>query len=1011
MKNFTRFVLATGILLLFVQWSFAQFTVTGKVVDDGDEPLIGASILLQGTETGTTTDIDGDFSLDVPGQSGILIISYLGFESQEMQVTPSSGNLIITLSDQSTLLNEVVVTGYGSQRKGAITGAVSELKTDKIEQVPMASFEGALQGNVAGLQANGIDGTPGGNTQIRIRGIGSITASSEPLYVIDGIIAQSGSLLSLNDNGGRSGNVMAGINPNDIESVTVLKDASSMAIYGSRGANGVILITTKSGQTGRAKIELKTQVGLNTIASSKLLKPLNREQYTQLFLEGYINGGDTPEEAQANLENRFSQLTDPATGRPTDTDWLDAITQTGMNHSYDLSASGGTNAVKYFFSGAYFDQESHIIGSDFDRLSGRMNLSVNANENITISNRLSVSNTNQNGFVDGSAWANPLYNAFLLSPLIPITDDAGLYNSDHKNYFPMGGNNPVGALSGDDLRNTTQLRLMDNFSVSINFLKDFTFKSSWNIDVIQIDESQYKNRRYGDGRNSGGYIQEYTTLDKNWLGTQSVSYNTNFGSNHNFGAFIAYEAQENSRKTTYGYGEEFPNDKLKTLASAAAAYEASATRTIYSFASIFSKVNYVYAGKYYLDATFRRDGSSRFGADKRWGNFYSVGLAWSLGDEEFIRNLGFVDYLKFRSSYGITGNAAIGNFPSKGLYGYGRDYDGTPGGEPSQIANPDLTWESQKNFNVGLDFNVFKRVSGTVEYFNRISSDLILDVPISFTTGFDVLTQNFGEMENKGVELSMNFGIVETPDFTLDIGFNTTFLKNKLTKLNEAYVDGTKRREEGLDFQSYYLFGWAGVDQSNGDPLFYTNDDENTTTNDIGDAERYLVGKSATPDNFGGMNLLLTFKGISLSSQFAYSSGNWLYEPNLRFIHGDGRLTPRSTSVWGFENRWVPGSTDAKLPQHVWGDTKGGQNSNNSRYLYDGTYLRLRNLTISYNLPTSLISKANLSSVRAYVRGTNLLTFTKDKDLFIDPEQAINGIANSLTPAIKSFTFGLDFAF
>ncbi len=991
-------------------FSYSQKTVSGIVTDVDGTTLIGVNIIIKGTSQGTTTELDGNYELTVPDDDVILVYQYTGFETVEVLVGNRSV-IDVSMNEAATTLDEVVITGYGAQRKGAITGAVSQLESKAIEQVPVASFEGTLQGNIAGLQASGADGTPGGNTQVRIRGIGSITASSEPLYVVDGMIVQSGNLLELNDNGGRSGNVMAGLNPNDIESITVLKDASSMAIYGSRGANGVILITTKSGQSGQPKISLKTQVGRNTIASSNLLQPLNAEQYTQLFLEGYTNGGATLEEAQANLENRFQQLVDPATGQATDTDWLESITRTGFNQSYDLSASGGTDLVKYYFSGSYFDQESHIIGSDFNRLSARMNLNVKVNDFISISNRLTASNTTQNGFVDGSAWANPLYNAYLLSPLIPIYDETGLFNSDHKNYFPMGGNNPVGALSGDDLRRNTQLRIINNFALDVNILENLVFRSAWNVDGIQIDESEYKNRRYGDGRNSGGYIQENTLLDKNWMGTQSLNYNTTIGNSHNLGLFAAYEAQKDSRKTTYGYGESFPNDKLRTLASAAAAYDASATRTEYTFASVFSKINYSYAGKYFVDATFRRDGSSRFGADQRWGNFYSVGAAWSIGDEKFIQDLNFIDYLKLRSSFGVTGNAGIGNFPSRGLYGYGRDYDGLPGGEPVQIANPLLTWEAQENFNVGVDFNIFKRIGGTFEYFNRLSSELILDVPISFTTGFDVLTQNFGSMQNSGYEISLNFNIVRTSDFNFDIGFNTTLLENKITQLDEDYVDGTKRRQEGLDFQSYYLYGWAGVDQSNGDPLWYTNDSENVTTNNIDEAERYIIGKSATPDHFGGANLNLTFKNLTLSSNLSYSWGNYLYEPNLRFIHGDGRLTPRSTSVWAFENRWVPGKTDALLPQHVWGDRKGGQTANSSRYLYDGSFIRLRNVTLAYQLPETVVSRVNLSSVRAYVRGTNLLTWTRDRDLFIDPEQAINGIANSLTPAIKSFTLGVDFGF
>ncbi len=744
------------------------------------------------------------------------------------------------------------------------------------------------------------------------------------------------------------------------------------------------------------------------MASNNLLQPLNREQYTQLFLEGYTNGGDTPAEAQEKLDSRFQQLTDPLTGRPTDTNWLDAITQTGLNQSYNLSGSGGTDNMKYFFSGSYFDQESHIIGTNFQRFSGRANLEFNITKNITLSNRMNIANTDQNGMVDGSAWANPLYNAYLLSPLIPIRDEQGRFNADHKNYFPMGGNNPVGALSGDDERSTSQVRLMDNISLDVKFLKDFTFKSQWNFDIIQIDEAQYKNQRYGDGRNSGGYTQESNLIDKNWLGTQSLSYSKTLGGNHDITAFVAYESQKNTRKTLYGYGEEFPNDKLRTLASAAAAYDASATRTEYTFVSLISRLNYAYKSKYFIDASFRRDGSSRFGSDNRWGNFYSVGAAWTISNEPFIANLDAISYLKLRSSYGLTGNAAIGNFPSIGLYGFGRDYDGAPGGEPSQIANPALTWESQENFNIGLDFGVFQNVSGTVEYFSRVSSDLILDVPISFTTGFENLTQNFGEMKNSGLELTLNVGIINKEDFTLDVGANITFLKNELTKFGEPFTDGTKRRVEGEDYQSYFLYGWAGVDQSNGNPLWYTNSSETTTTSNINDAERYLIGKSATPDQFGGFNIDVRYKNLSLSTQFAFSAGNYIYDINGQFLHGDGRLTPRSTTVWAFENRWVPGKTDALLPQHEWGDRKGGQTANSSRYLHDGTYGRLRNLTLSYNIPTDLISRLQLRSARVYMRGVNLLTITKEKDLFLDPEQAINGVANGLTPAIKTISFGID---
>ena len=1011
MKTILRFCVLSFGLLFSIATIAQESTISGKVTsaEDGSS-LPGVNVVVKGTTTGTVTDFDGNYKLSIADGKAQLVFSFIGMVTQEITVG-SQTTIDVSLVSDATQLSEVVVVGYGTQTKESITGSVAVVGSADLAQRPTASFEQSLQGTMAGVQATSIDGSPGGNTQIRIRGIGSITASSEPLYVIDGIPIQSGDISRLNGNGERSNNVMSGINPNDIESITVLKDASSTAIYGSRGANGVILITTKSGKSGKARIDFRSLVGFNSVASNSYMQPLNADQYTTLFLEGYTNRGDTPAQAQTNFDNRFTQLIDPSTGERTNTNWLDAITRTGVTKSYDLSASGGTDKMKYFFSGAYYDQTSHIIGTDFKRYSMRANLEFAANDFITISNRVNVSNTNQNGMVDGSAWANPMYNAMLLSPLIPIKDDQGRYNAEHKNYYPMGGNNPAGALGGDDLRETFQLRFIDNFAVSAKITENLNFRSQWSFDIIQIDEGQYKNARYGDGRNIGGYAQWATTLDKNWVGTQTLNYGVTLGGNHNIEAMIGYEAQKSNRRRLYGFGQQFPNDKLQNLASTAAAQETSSDKSEYAFSSMFINANYDYKTKYFLSASLRRDGSSRFGANNRWGNFYSVGASWLLSNEDFLSGVSMIDNLKIRASYGITGNAAIGNFPSVGLYAYGRDYDGSPGGAPNQIGNPDLTWESQENFNFGLDFSLLKRVNGTLEYFKRTSSDLILDVPISKTTGFSNLTQNFGEMENSGFEITLSGDIINTNDLVWSVGFNTSILTNVITKLQEDFNDpddGTKRRQEGSDFQSYYLIDWAGVDQTNGLPQYYTDSTRSEITNNVNEASRFMVGKSATPDHYGGLNTSVRYKGISLDAQFGYSSGNYIYDPNGRHVMGDGRLTPRSTTVWGFENRWVPGKTDALLPMHQWGGQSGSGTNNNSRWLYDATYLRLRNITLAYNLPSSIVERIQMRSVRVYVRGNNLLTFTKDKDLYLDPEQAVNGVSNWLTPAIKTFSIGVD---
>ena len=519
-------------------------TVSGIVSDNNGQPLPGANILIQGTTKGVQTDFDGKYSIAV-NQGAVLVVSYIGMTTKKVTVGINS-TINIVLNEDAASLDEVVVVGYGSQTKESLTGSVSKVASKELEQVPVSTFEQSLRGSVAGLQATAVDGAPGGNTQIRIRGIGSITASSEPLYVIDGIPIQAGSIAT-NDNDGTSTNVMAAINPNDIENITVLKDAASTAIYGSRGANGVILINTKQGKTGKPIISFKALTGFNSQAGNNILRHLNAAQYTELFLEGYINRGDTPAQAQARFDKVFQQLIDPSTGQPTDTNWLDAITRTGITQSYDLSARGGTENVKYFMSGSYLDQENYIIDSGFKRLSARANLEVKATDYLTISNNITVSDLTSNTFFAGGSFNNPFKNSLELSPLIPIYDEQGRYNGEHANYFPLRGANPVGSLSGDDLWETRQTRIIDNFAISINVLKNLTFRSQWNFDIIHLNESKYQNPRYGSANANNGTAYEASTNNKTWVGTQTLDYNFDLGQNHNLNLLAGYEAQETTR--------------------------------------------------------------------------------------------------------------------------------------------------------------------------------------------------------------------------------------------------------------------------------------------------------------------------------------------------------------------------------------------------------------------------------------------------------------------------------
>lgn len=981
-----------------------QQTVKGTIFSSEDnEPLPGVNIIEKGTTNGTVTDVDGNFSISVD-QNATLLVSSIGFVQQEIPVNGSS-TLNISLDPDARELSEVVVVGYGTKRKEELTGSINVVDSEQLKSVPAPSFQEALQGSAPGVQVVSSDGAPGGGISVRIRGIGSINASNEPLYVIDGIPITSGngSLSTTDfDNEGRSSNPLASLNPNDIENIAILKDAASTAIYGARGANGVVLITTKSGAQGIAKIDVSARVGFSDPAYNNLLEPLNEEQYRQLYIEGYINNGSYDTEAEA-LEFYNQQFPEQA-----NTNWIDEITQTGVTQDYNVSAAGGSEKINYFVSGNAFLQDGIVVNSKFDRYSTRINLSADLTDKLTVSNNLSLSYFTQRGITDGTRWQAPFYIGYLMAPTLPVYDEQGRFYGEHT--FFMGANNPRGHLS-DDRREREQLRIIDNLSISYDIFDNLSFRSAWSFDLLQVDDFIFSNGRYGDGRNVNGTAQEAATDQRNWLGTQTLNYNNTFGGAHNVDVLLGYEAQKVTTDQIDIAREGFSHPSL-VYVSAGANPQAQAfeSRSDFAFESVFSRVSYDYEQKYYASASLRRDGSSRFGPNARYGTFWSVGGGYSISEEAFMDNVNFIDFLKFRASYGITGNAGLsGNYLWAQTYGFSREYDGTPAAAPASIGNPDLTWESQGNFNVGLDFRgLNNRVSASAEYFIRSSTDLLLNRPLSYTTGFRNRLTNIGDMENRGWEINMSGDIVSTADFVLNAGFNITFIENEITRLDEPIVDGTKRREEGRDFQEYYLYGWAGVDPANGDPLWYTNETKTETTNRVNNAVRFYDGKSATPDFFGAFNLRAEYRGLSLSAQMNYQFGNYVYDGPGWVIHGDGRFAPRSTSTYAFENRWTTPGQAAIFPQFRWGGNQSSNTQDSDRYLFEGDYMRLRTLNLSYNLPSSILSSLNLRSLQVSLLLNNYFTWTKDDQLYFDPEQTINGFYNTVTPINKTASLVLN---
>ena len=1004
-------VLLGGIVAepIMAQESFGQ--VVGSVMtEDTQAPLAGTQVSLVGTGLGALVNEQGRFLiLRVPPGTYQVQFSYIGYSTVTMEVVVAAGETATVNAElglDPLMLDEIVVTGYGTARREELTGAINVIPSVELELLPTTTFQDVIQGT-PGVLVTSLDGAPGAGFDIRVRGQGSISAGNEPLYVIDGIpLFNNSSGGTEFDNGGLTANTLASLNPNDIESLVVLKDAASTAIYGSRGANGVVLITTKGGVNGTPimstapRFELRTQTGISDYAYGNLLEGLNAQEYHDFYIEARVNDGMSAANAETQFQNQFPLQED--------NNWRDLISRNGRSNQIDVSATGGSERLTYFVSGGMHDQEGNVKEQFFRRYSSRINLTAQLTERFSLANNLSLANTSQEGIEDGTRWAAPFYQALFIPPNIPIYDTDGFWYNRHTNI--MGANHPLGQIYESPRTRDTK-RIIENVTGTFRFDERFTATSAWSFDLYDIHDNIYQNMFFGDGRNSNGFVDDSRVANLNWQGNGTLTYTDVFTGGHNVNVVVGYEAQKNSRKLTNVWGEEFAHPDLK-LATSAAVTQGNQTWTEYVFESYFGRVNYDLDRTYFLSASFRRDGSSRFGPDNRYGDFWSVGVGYTLTNASFFEDIDLFDYLKLRSSYGRVGNAEIGDYEWQGLYGFTREYDDAPGAAPSQVANPALTWEAQGAFNVGLDYAMMdSRVTGTLEYYQKTSSDLLLNVPVSLTTGFGSYLQNFGDMKNSGLEFSIHADLVRAPDYDFGVDFNITSQNNEITKLTEPFVDGTKRREVGRDYQEYWLYGWAGVDPANGDPLWYTDETKTATTNNLANAERFYDGKSATPDFLGSFGFDTRYKRFTLSTLATYMFGHYLYDPAERFYHGDGRYLPRSTSRWAWENRWRQPGDQALFPRVSWGGVNSSQPSDADRWLDKGDYIRFKDITLGYEFPAEWANRVNVSSLRAHVNVSNAFTWVAGKDLHFDPEQAVSGVYSTGTPNARTLSFGFTVGF
>ncbi|WP_461533316.1 TonB-dependent receptor [Sinomicrobium sp.] len=973
-------------------------SITGTVLDDTGVPLPGVNILVRGTTTGTQTDFDGNFNINV-NKGDILELTYIGFKTELITIDGSRTHFSIRLKPEADQLGEVIVVAYNSQSKASYTGAAVNVDMVKLEESPLPSFQESLQGNVAGVQMSTQSGQPGAAPNVRIRGIGSINAGSDPLYVVDGIPVISGNIARI----ATSSNTIAGLNPKDIASVTVLKDASATAIYGSRGANGVILITTKKGRTGKTTFDFSTQYGISNMILPDRLKPLRTNQLSELLVEARVNSGENLTDAENYI---YSQI-----NRDVNTDWVDVITRNGQYKQYNLSATGGNEKTTFYSSIGLFEQEGVIIGIDYKKLNAKLNVTHQATDKLKIDFGVSASHQKLHTNSDAGSAANPVRALFRVVPWEPVYNEDGTYNTDILLTY-----NPVGMVK-ENIRETKLYGIIGNLGLTYNFTDNLSFETKGNIDFNLADEFQYDNPYFGAGRNNGGRGQAYDNKIINFNITNLLKYRWQISENHNLNFILGQEAQKITRSSVYADASNYGAPGLTTLENASVYQEASSSETASSLASYFFNINYGYKNKYIFNVTARRDGSSRFGSEVRYANFGSVGVAWNISSEDFMDDVQFVNSLKFRSSYGINGNQEIGDFASRGLYATGEDYNGEPGYAYSQQSNPLLTWEKNKPFNVGLDFGLFNRLSGTVEYYTRKTTDLLFEVPISATNGLTSYLANIGEMKNSGWEVSLNsINIENLEGFGWTTNLNFTSNKNEITKLQDdnAIVDGQYIREIGDDFYTFYMPGYAGVDPDNGDALWYVDETKTATTNRYSEAQPFKQG-SALPKFYAGLTNSFTYKNFGLSFLLYLNYGNKVYDSWGRYTNSDGSagLNDRGNMTQNiYGNRWQQPGDITDVPKMMWGNTQSGTSTQHStRFLYDGTYIRLRDITLSYNLPESLTETLSISSLRFYVKTTNMLTWVRDSKIEVDPEVGIDGRSDLRIPISKQFLFGVDLSF
>ena len=970
--------------------------VSGTVRTETGEPLPGANIVLKGESKGTSTDANGAFSLDVqPGTT--LTISAIGYQTLDALVGTKT-KLDLTLRESAEQLNEVVVVGYGTQDRKSLVGAVSQVDAGQIRTRPVASFEQQLQGRVAGVQVAANTGVPGDGLYFRIRGSTSINASNDPLYVVDGVFVNNQSLQKITTQG-QANNPLADINPADIESISILKDAEATAIYGARAANGVVLITTKRGAyNAKTKVTLNTSVG--NVWAPKLWDLVTGPEHATIINEAWANDN------KPFATRPFRPVSEGGRGLPEEQptyDRLSDIFRTGLLQNYDASVAGGNQQTRFYIGGGYTSQQATLRTNDFARSSFKINLDHELTSRIRIGTSNIFSQSNRTNARVGDGPQGGILQAALHTPTyLPK------FNTDGT-YAKWAGFDNLDVLINNTDMHSTSTRYIGNLYGELDIIDGLKLRSSWSVDYNLYDEYEYWNTLTNRGSASKGLATSSQSKNTIWINEQTLTYRKTIGNQHTIGALLGNTLQGNTATQTLAQGTNFPSDAFKQIASASVT-TASSNRNQYDLVSFFGRVDYNFARKYFVEASLRADASSKFADGHRWGYFPSVGLAWQLKQESFLQNVRFLSDLKLRASVGYTGNQnGIDNYASRGLWQGGANYLDNPGTIPYQLANPDLKWETTRQTNLGLNVGLLNnRIGLEVNLYSKYTTDLLIQVPLALSSGFASIYQNNGEISNRGIEIGLNTLNISRGDFQWNTAFNFAANVNRIEKLSVP-IDAsysTERMAQGYSIHSFYVYKQLYVDQQTGNAVYEDVNSDGAITA----ADRQFYG-SALPKFFGGLNNTVSYKGFDLSVFFNFSVGNKVFNNNRFFHESGGTRDDRRAINKNQLNRWQKPGDITDVPRV----TTIGNNYNLSpisRFVEDGSFLRLNSVVLGYSLPKALLRRVGISSARVYYNGSNLWLVSRyqgpDPEVNVTSSPTVQGYDLGTPPIPRTAQFGLN---